>query len=403
MPPPTIKVDAAQDEDRYSRLRLIPWWDQEKIRAAKVLVIGAGALGNEILKNLALLGFHNIVVVDLDHIETSNLSRAILFRASDVGRSKADTVAAAYEALLPEATVRPLTANVMQDCGLGLFAWADIILAGLDNREARLWINRCAWKVNRPWIDGAIEGVNGVARAFLPGQAPCYECTLGATDWAILDRRMSCNLLLHEAHTEGRVPTTPTISSIIGGIQVQEAVKLLHGMPTLASKGYIFEGVHHTSYVVNYTENPDCLSHYILENVVQIPEASSGITLEELRLRAAVDLGDDEAALEFSRDIIHKLVCPTCGEEEACFVPVGAIRYERGRCLRDGAMRVVKTLSGYRGEPELGKRRLDQLGLPLFDIFTARFGDGEISYCLAGDAPAVLGSLAAPSLAEVAP
>ena len=162
-------------------------------------MVGAGALGNEILKNLALLGFHNIVIVDLDYIETSNLSRAILFRSNQIGRSKAETVANAYRDLLPEATVRPLTANVMQDCGLGLFAWADIILAGLDNREARLWINRCAWKTNRPWIDGAIEGINGVARVFLPGRAPCYECTLGETDWAILDRRMSCNLLLHEA------------------------------------------------------------------------------------------------------------------------------------------------------------------------------------------------------------
>ena len=170
MPPETIRVDTGHAEDRYSRLRLIPWWDQDKIRAARVLVIGAGALGNEILKNLALLGFLHVVVVDLDQIELSNLSRAVLFRPTDVGRSKADTVAHAYRELLPEATVQPLTANVMQDCGLGLFAWADLILAGLDNREARLWINRAAWKTNRPWIDGAIEGINGVARVFLPGQ-----------------------------------------------------------------------------------------------------------------------------------------------------------------------------------------------------------------------------------------
>ena len=107
-----------------------------------------------------------MVVVDLDQIELSNLSRAILFRSTDVGHSKADTVARAYRELLPEATVQPLTANVMQNCGLGLFAWADVILAGLDNREARLWINRAAWKTNRPWIDGAIEGINGVARVF---------------------------------------------------------------------------------------------------------------------------------------------------------------------------------------------------------------------------------------------
>jgi molybdopterin/thiamine biosynthesis adenylyltransferase len=401
MPPEIIRVDTGLAEDRYSRLRLIPWWDQDKIRAARVLVIGAGALGNEILKNLTLLGFLHVVVVDLDQIELSNLSRAILFRPADVGRSKADTVAHAYRELLPEATVQPLTANVMQDCGLGLFAWADLILAGLDNREARLWINRAAWKTNRPWIDGAIEGINGVARVFLPGRAPCYECTLGETDWAILDRRMSCNLLLHEATSEGRVPTTPTISSIIGGIQVQEAVKLLHGMPTLASKGYIFEGLQNTSYVVDYTENPECLSHYVLDRMVEIHETSNELTLEQLLQRATADLNGDEVVLEFSRDIIHKLVCPQCAAEEECFVPVGAIRYHQGRCPNDGHMRVVQTLSGYRGEPELGKRRLDQLGLPRFDIFTARSREAEISYCIAGDAEAVLGPLAASSLSEV--
>jgi molybdopterin/thiamine biosynthesis adenylyltransferase len=401
MAPETIRIDAGHREDRYSRLRLIPWWDQERIRAARVLVIGAGALGNEILKNLALLGFPNVVVVDLDQIELSNLSRAILFRSSDVGQSKADTVARAYRELLPEATIQPLTANVMQDCGLGLFAWADLILAGLDNREARLWINRAAWKTNRPWIDGAIEGINGVARVFLPGSAPCYECTLGETDWAILDRRMSCNLLLHEATSEGRVPTTPTISSIIAGIQVQEAIKLLHGMPTLASKGYIFEGLHHTSYVVDYTENPQCLSHYVLDKIVEINGASNELTLEQLLTRARGDLNSDEVVLEFSRDIIHKLVCPNCGAEEECFVPVGALRYDQGRCLNDGHMRVVHALSGYRGEAELGKRRLDQLGLPPFDIFTARSQEEEISYCIAGDAEAVLGPLAASSLSEV--
>src|ERR1700744_233403 len=133
MPPEPIRVDIGHAEDRYSRLRLIPWWDHDKIRSARVLVIGAGALGNEILKNLALLGFLNVVVVDLDQIEVSNLSRSILFRSQDVGLSKAEAVARAYRSILPEATVQPLAANIMRDCGLGLFAWADLILAGLDN------------------------------------------------------------------------------------------------------------------------------------------------------------------------------------------------------------------------------------------------------------------------------
>src|SRR5499427_5935136 len=99
-------------EDRFSRLRLIGWWDQEKLGAAKVLVVGAGALGNEILKNLALLGFANIVVVDLDSIETSNLSRSILYRASDVGRRKADVAAEGVRDILPGANVHPITGDV---------------------------------------------------------------------------------------------------------------------------------------------------------------------------------------------------------------------------------------------------------------------------------------------------
>jgi adenylyltransferase/sulfurtransferase len=395
MPPETVQVEL--EEDRYSRLRLIPWWNQEKLASARVLVVGAGALGNEILKNLALLGVGNVAIVDLDRIETSNLSRSILFRPEDVGSTKADAAARAYRALQPEAAVQPIVANIMQDCGLGLFAWADLILAGLDNREARLWINRSAWKTNRPWVDGAIEGINGVARVFLPGTPPCYECTLGETDWAILNRRMSCNLLLHEESPAGRVPTTPTISSIIAGIEVQEAVKALHGLPTLAGKGYVFEGLHHSSYVVQYTENVDCMSHYTFDRIVPLGLASSALTLEQLAARARADLQASDVAIEFSRDVIHKLVCPVCGAQEELFAPVGSVSYAQGACPQDGNVRAVETLSGYRGEPALATRTLDHLGLPLFDIFVARSleTETEISYCLDGDAVAVLGPLQA--------
>jgi adenylyltransferase/sulfurtransferase len=390
-----IEPEIEEPEDRFSRLRLIPWWDQDKIRAAHVLVIGAGALGNEILKNLALLGFTQVVIVDLDYIETSNLSRSVLFRNADVGSSKAEAAARGYYDLLPEAasTIQPITANVMQHIGLGLFQWADLILGGLDNREARLWINRAAWKVNRPWIDGAIEGINGVARVFLPGQPPCYECTLGETDWAILDRRMSCNLLLHEPNPQGRTPTTPTISSIIGGIQAQEAVKTLHHLPTLAGQGFVFEGLHHTSYKVDYTENPDCMSHYTLDRIVSLPQRSSDLSLGQLLERGRADLATQQAVVEFSRDIIHQLICPSCGRTEEVFAPVGSISYQQGHCPHDNTMRVVQTLSGYKGEPELAHRTLDQLGLPLYDIFTIRSLDSEISYCLTGDAAEVLGPL----------
>jgi molybdopterin/thiamine biosynthesis adenylyltransferase len=387
-------VHAALEEDRYSRLSLIPWWDQSKISAARILVVGAGALGNEILKNLALLGAKNVVVVDIDRIERSNLSRAVLFRDDHVGRYKADVAAESFRGICAGAEVQPLNANIVHECGLGIFAWSDLILAGLDNREARIWINRAAWKMNRPWIDGAIEGINGVARVFLPGAAPCYECTLGETDWALLERRMSCNLLLRESNAEGKVPTTPTISSIIAGIEVQEAVKLIHGLPTLASRGFIFEGLSHSSYVVEYTSSPDCISHYTLGEIIELPLRSSEISLADLHDRAKADLGDDNVVVEFSREIIASLRCPECNTEEFVFAPVGTVSFDEGKCPNDGRIRAVNVVHSYTGAEAIGNRQLSAFGLPLFDVFTARSADREIGYLIAGDSPDVLGRLA---------
>jgi adenylyltransferase/sulfurtransferase len=391
-PPIPVRIGEEEvHEDRFSRFRLIPWWDQKKLQSARVLVIGAGALGNEILKNLVLLGFERIVIVDLDKIEESNLSRSILYRSSDVGSYKAEAAARSVLTLAPNVKVKPLVANVVQDCGLGIFAWSDVIIAGLDNREARLWINRCAWKMNRPWIDGAIEGINGVAKVFVAGAAPCYECTLGETDWKLLEQRMSCNLLLREANTEGKVATTPTISSVIAGIEVQEAVKLLHGMPTLAGSGFVFEGLNHTSYKVEYTANPDCMSHFTYESVTELARKSSDWTLEDLRRRGVEDLDAPDVVVEFTRDIVRELECPACGAKEEIFAPVGSIKYEQGRCPRDGEMRVVKTIHSYDGSEDFGKRSLDKLGLPLFDVFTVRTAENEKAYLMAGDRSAVLG------------
>ncbi|HTM38441.1 MAG TPA: ThiF family adenylyltransferase [Terriglobales bacterium] len=392
-------ADSDLHEDRFSRFRLIPWWDQEKISNCRLLVVGAGALGNEILKNAALLGFRHVVVIDLDRIEESNLSRTVLYRESDVGEFKATAAARAYLSLAPDAQVRGLALNVLNDCGLGLFEWSDVIIAGLDNREARLWINRSAWKVNRPWIDGAIEGINGVVRAFLPGRAPCYECTLGEVDWALLEKRLSCNLLTLDPAPEGKVPTTPTISSIIAGIQVQEAVKLIHGLPTLASKGYVFEGMNHSSYVVEYSENPDCMSHHTVPEIVHLRERSDELTLEELFKRSQADLGTKDVVIEFARDIISKFICPACGTEEPKFAAMGSIPFNTAHCPADGQLRTVISVHSFRGSEEFGGRRLSELGLPRLDMFIARHGEREIGYIPSGDAQALLGNLAGKGIA----
>jgi adenylyltransferase/sulfurtransferase len=382
-----------EPEDRFSRLRLITWWDQEKIAAAKVLVVGAGALGNEILKNLALLGFRRVVIVDLDRVEITNLSRAVLFSEENLGKPKAAAAAEGMRRLSPVCEPLGLSLNVLSEVGLGMFDWADVIIGGLDNREARLWLNRACWLMNKPFIDGAIEGINGVARVFLPGVPPCYECTLGEVDWQILQHRLACNLLTRAEIEQGKVPTTPTIASIIGGIEVQEALKFLHGQRTLSGEAFIFEGLNHTSYRVGYTENPDCMSHHTHGEIVKLPLSSEDTTLHQLWQRAVDDLGGD-VVLEFSRDVIQKLVCPACGKEEELFVPVGSLGYEQGRCSCSGEMRAVHTVHAYSGSEPFGSRRLNELGLPLFDVFVARNDERERAYLLEGDAMDVLGKLA---------
>src|SRR5262245_54229459 len=98
MPPDTtIKTQ----EGRFARLEAIEWWDQELLARSHVLVIGAGALGNEVVKNLALLGVGHVVVVDMDSVETSNLSRSVLFREGDEGKAKATCAALAARGIYP--------------------------------------------------------------------------------------------------------------------------------------------------------------------------------------------------------------------------------------------------------------------------------------------------------------
>ncbi|MCC6240785.1 MAG: ThiF family adenylyltransferase [Phycisphaerales bacterium] len=398
MTEPTIHISAheadASQDDRFHRFRLIGWWDQNRLAAARVLVIGAGALGNEIVKNLALLGVGNVLIADMDRIENSNLSRSVLYRQSDNGQPKALVAARAAQSIYPGMKTHAFDGNIVYDLGLGAYRWADVIIGGLDNREARLAINRACYKVNRPWIDGAIEQIQGTARLFAPPHA-CYECTMSQTDWRLLQMRRSCNLLSRSEMQLGKTPTTPTISSIIAGIQCQEAVKLLHGLSTIAGKGIVFEGLSADCYTIEYQRNKDCLSHDPLGDIKVLAEKADTITLGQLLEHARALLGAD-AHLELPRDVLSKLVCPHCGTQQEIFCSLGKIKTEQGQCPQCHQMRDVRTFHRINGDETFLDRTVAQIGLPPFEIITARAADGRsIGLELGGDAPAVLGELRA--------
>jgi adenylyltransferase/sulfurtransferase len=101
-------ASAGAHTDRYARQQLIPGWQQAHLAEATVLVVGAGALGNEVLKNLALVGVGHLIIVDMDRIEPSNLSRTVLFQADDVGQTKATTAARALARINPDVRITVL-------------------------------------------------------------------------------------------------------------------------------------------------------------------------------------------------------------------------------------------------------------------------------------------------------
>jgi molybdopterin/thiamine biosynthesis adenylyltransferase len=388
----SLRIDPQASAGRFSRFELIGWWDQRRLANAKALVIGAGALGNEIIKNLALLGVGRILVVDFDQIEHSNLSRSVLYRESDCGRRKADAAAERAKEIYPQLLIEPLHANVVYDLGLGPYRWADVILGGLDNREARVAINRAAAKVGKPWIDGAIERLDGVARVFDPAIGPCYECTMSEVDWKMLEARRSCALLTRAEMEHGKVPTTPTTSSVIAGIQVQEAVKMLHGLETLSGQGFVFDGTYHQSYVVNYTRLDDCPSHEPMEPVIELPWSVGQTTAGKLLARAAEDLGPG-AILQFNHDLLATLTCPECERTVPHLASLGKVTERDAICPECGAPRAPGMYHTLAADSPLAERTLAELGVPAWDVVGARAGERHVYYEFAGDRRELLGSL----------
>lgn len=385
--------DVAPD-DRFARHRLIAWWDQETLAAARVLVIGAGALGNEIVKNLALLGVGNVLIADRDRIELSNLSRSVLFRESDLGEFKSEVAARRARELFPQMNAHAFVGDVVNQLGAGAFRWADVVIGGLDNRETRLHVNRVCWKLGRPWVDGAIEMIQGVARTFVPDveqQRPCYECTMTARDWDLLNQRRACNMLTREQLSTGHTPTTPTISSIIAGVQTQEAVKLLHGLDVTPARGFVFMGATCESYAVDYQRKTDCLSHERFEQVIELDRTRDALTLRELLAVARTELGVD-CTLDLGRDIVERFDCPSCGKSEPVFAPLGALRANHATCPC-GAARRIELFHTIRGHESFLDRTVAQTGVPAFDIVAARSGDRLVGFELCADASRVLGTL----------
>jgi molybdopterin/thiamine biosynthesis adenylyltransferase len=378
-----LRID---DDDRYARFRLIAWWDQDKLAAARVLVVGAGALGNEVLKNLAMLGVGHVHIVDFDEIEESNLTRSVLFRSRDRGRPKADVAAGMLRDINPEMSVYPVRGNIITDIGLGLFSDVDVVIGCLDNREARLWVNRSCWKVSTPWIDGGIQEISGVAKVFVPPDGSCYECAMTENDYRLISLRYSCPLLKQEDLLAGKVPTAPTISSMIGGLQTQEALKLIHGMPVASGSAMIFNGIANSFYTTKFQRKEDCLSHDTWPGAMDLPLSAADNTAAELLGAAGEHMaGEGPLTISLERDLVVSIDCPACGSSRRVMRPRQLVGVSEINCRECGELGRPTLVHAVEQGTPLAEEKLIDLGIPRYDIVRVTSKSEEGVFLLAGD------------------
>jgi adenylyltransferase/sulfurtransferase len=221
-------------------------------------------------------------------------------------------------------------------------------------------------------------------RVFVPGQGACYECTLTEQARRDLALRYSCPLLARQNVLLGKVPTTPTIASIIGAMQSQEALKLIHDMDVEAGKVIHYNGLTNHMHTTAYTAREDCESHWIYGDITELPLSAETATLAELLEIIRIDLGE-EAVIELDQEIVLELECQACKTTENTISPLSQVSFEAAHCPNCGEMREVKLTHMITGEESFLHHTLKSVGIPPLHILRANNTEEYRFYELTGD------------------
>ena len=218
---------SSRELDKFSRqvmLEEIGYQGQLKLKNCKICVVGVGGLGNPITSRLASMGVGTLRIIDRDVIELSNLHRQTMFNEDDIGQIKVEVAAKKLQKLNPDCKIESLAVSVNEYNALEVIEGCDVVVDALDSVNARYALNKACVKLNIPFVTGAAVGVSGQAFTILPKSSACYYCMFPSLDE---DSMPTCSI-------EG---VHPSILSIIGGIEVTEAVKVVLGKkPSLSEK-----------------------------------------------------------------------------------------------------------------------------------------------------------------------
>ncbi len=266
------------DSDIFDRQKRIKGWNQSEISNSTIMVIGVGAIGNEVVKNLVLIGVGKIILIDYDFINPSNLNRCILFNVENLQQKeyKVDVIKDACNKLNPDVEIITVKKD-LNEIDKSFYEKSDVICSCVDNIEARLEANNYAYYYEIPFVDSGIDEFYGSVQSVYSGvkNTACLQCNVSDMDLELMWKKFSCTgeeLDNKDGETMRLIPAIITTTSIIGGLQSQQVIKFILGIEyfkenkkwnpnigePLIGKQLNYNGLLNKFEVIEKLKNPQC-------------------------------------------------------------------------------------------------------------------------------------------------
>ena len=304
----------ANKTERYQRHALIDWFPQQAVHDANIAVIGCGAVGNEVAKNLALLGVGHIDLHDFDTLEIHNLTKSVLFRESDVGKKKVDVARKRLIELEPSVNVNAYHGDVWDLLNFKLLESYSCVLCCVDNFEARIKLNRLCLLSGTPLINTGIDSKYCQIESYPFGsnsEAACYECSLPLTVYEKVQERYSCGWLKKVAFEEKKIPTTILTSSITGSLATSIAMGFIKGDFSNESSRILQNSITGQSSLSTLAKSEQCPCCSEIYDKPQIISCRRDM----ISLNIDTEAADFDALVTSSEPIIVSAECSLCGNK----------------------------------------------------------------------------------------
>ena len=323
---------SSEESLRYARHLVLPEVGpagQARLKAARVLCIGAGGLGSPIALYLAAAGVGTLGLVDFDVVDASNLQRQIIHGTADVGRLKIDSAAETIAGINPHVHVERHPVRLSSDNALQIFSNYDVIVDGTDNFPTRYLANDACVLLGKPYVYGSIYRFEGQNSVFATPGGPCYRC------------------LFAEPPPPGMVPSCAeggvlgVLPGIVGSIQAMEAIKLILGLgDSLAGRLLMFDALRMRFRELKLSRDPECPVCGDNPSVTQLidyerfcgiepdEKGSASMSMEEseltvVQLKEALDRGDQITLIDVREP--YEWDIGNLGPQGAKIIPLGEL------------------------------------------------------------------------------